>query len=107
MVWYGLYMAAHLLLYFAVLRHLPAFRTERTIFLYHAVSAVGVTLVVVIAARPGPGTPVENLSHGWNVAAVVTALVSVLGAAVVLACRPRRTPQPAEEPAAVAAGRTD
>jgi hypothetical protein len=66
LVWYGLYMAAHLLLYFAVLRHLPAFRTERTIFLYHAVSAVGVTLVVVASLlMPGSGADLE-----WAVAVV-------------------------------------
>ena len=68
-------------------------------------SAVGVTLVVVIASRPGPGTPAEDLIHGWNVAAVVTALVSVLGAAVVLACRSRRTPEPADATVTAVVGR--
>jgi hypothetical protein len=65
-LWYVVYVAAHLLLYFAVLRHLPAFRTERTILLYHAVSAVGLTLVVVGRwLMPGSGVDVA-----W-VAAVV------------------------------------
>jgi hypothetical protein len=59
-------MAAHLLLYFAVLRHLPAFRGERTIFLYHALSAIGVTLVVVVSLLvPGSGIDLE-----WAVAIV-------------------------------------
>ncbi|EFQ83387.1 transporter, major facilitator family protein [Aeromicrobium marinum DSM 15272] len=53
-------------------------------------SAVGVTVVAVVAARPGPGSPVDDLISGWNVAVVVTAAVSLVGAAVVLACRPRR-----------------
>jgi predicted MFS family arabinose efflux permease len=60
-------------------------------------SAVGVTLVAVIVARPGPGNPVEDVVHGWNIAAVVTGLVSLVGALAVLACRERRTPQPADE----------
>ena len=70
-------------------------------------SAVGVTLVAVIAARPGPGTPVEDLVHGWNVAAVVTGLVSLVGAAAVLACRTRRTPRAADAAEAVSTVRVD
>lgn len=59
-------------------------------------SAIGVTLVAVIAARPGPGSPTADLIHGWNVAVIVTAAISFLGGLVVLACRPRRsTPSPA------------
>ena len=55
-MWYALYLAAHLVLYFAVLRHLPAFRSERTIFLYHALSAVAVSLVAIISLFvPGAG----------------------------------------------------
>jgi len=55
-------------------------------------SAIGVTIVAVIAARPGPGSVTEDLVHGWNVAAIVTAAVSAVGAVVVLVCRPRRVP---------------
>ena len=59
-------MAAHLLLYFAVLRHRPAFRGERTIFLYHAISAIGVTLVVLASLFvPGSGADLE-----WAVAII-------------------------------------
>jgi hypothetical protein len=57
-LWYALYIAAHLVLYFAVLRHLPAFRSERTIFLYHAISAIGVSLVAV-ASLFVPGSDVD------------------------------------------------
>jgi hypothetical protein len=48
-LWYAVYIVAHLVLYFAVLRHLPAFRRERNIFLYHALSAIGVSLVAVVS----------------------------------------------------------
>ena len=57
-MWYALYLAVHLVLYFAVLRHLPAFRSERTIFLYHALSAIGVSLVV-LATLFAPGSDVD------------------------------------------------
>lgn len=57
-MWYALYIAAHLVLYFAVLRHLQAFRSERTIFLYHALSAIGVSLVV-IGSLFVPGSDVD------------------------------------------------
>lgn len=53
-------------------------------------SAIGVTIVAVIASRPGPGTATEDLIHGWNVVAVVTALISVIGGLLVLACRQRQ-----------------
>jgi hypothetical protein len=48
-VWYAAYFAAHLLLYVAVLRSLPAFRREGVIFAYHALSAIGVTLTVLLS----------------------------------------------------------
>ena len=52
-------------------------------------SAVGVTVVAVVASSAGtPGTGVSGLVHGWNVAALVTALVSVAGGVVALALRP-------------------
>jgi MFS family permease len=54
-------------------------------------SAIGVTVVAVIASRPGPGSGTDDLIHGWNIAAVVTAAVSSLGALLVLLCRPRRS----------------
>ncbi|CAN5465186.1 MFS transporter [soil metagenome] len=49
-------------------------------------SAVVVTVVSVIAA----GTTSADLVEGWNRAAIVTALVSVVGALVVLASRARK-----------------
>ena len=70
-------------------------------------SAVGVTVVAVIASRPGPGNPMEDLVHGWNIAAVVTGLVSLVGAAAVLACRTRRAARPADEVATAVAGPPD
>jgi hypothetical protein len=48
-VWYAVYLAAHLLLYVLVFRRLPAFRREGVIFAYHALSAVGVTLTVLLS----------------------------------------------------------
>jgi hypothetical protein len=47
-VWYAVYFAAHLLLYVVVLRTLAAFRREGVIFAYHALSAIGVTLTVLL-----------------------------------------------------------
>ena len=65
-MWYALYLAAHLLLYVAVLRHLPAFRREQTIFAYHALSAVLVTAsAVVVPLALGTGFDAE-----WFVAVV-------------------------------------
>jgi hypothetical protein len=65
-LWYAVYLAAHLVLYFAVLRHLPAFRGERTIFLYHALSAIGVSLVVIVSLFvPGSGADLE-----WVIAVI-------------------------------------
>jgi MFS family permease len=46
-------------------------------------AAVGVTVVAVLAAHPDPAAMVA----GWNVAVVVDAAVSVVGALLVLACR--------------------
>ncbi|MGU3434966.1 MFS transporter [Actinomycetes bacterium M1A6_2h] len=47
-------------------------------------SAIGVTVVAVIAARPGTGPAVAaSLATGWNHAALVTAVISLVGAAAV------------------------
>ena len=72
-------------------------------------SAVGVTVVAVIAARPGQGSPLEDLVHGWNIAAIVTGLVSLVGGAAVLACRSRsrRPARPADGAEAASAARAD
>ncbi len=55
-------------------------------------SAVGVTVVAVIGARPGPGDATRDLVDGWNVAAIVTAVISVAGAAVVYALHRKTIP---------------
>jgi hypothetical protein len=65
-LWYAIYLAAHLLLYIAVLRHRPAFRREKVIFAYHALSAAGVTLAVLIEPLV-LGTPYD---FQWIVAVV-------------------------------------
>lgn len=52
-------------------------------------AAVGVTVVTVLATRGG--TDPAAVVDGWDTAVLVTAAVSLLGAVVVLACRPRRT----------------
>jgi hypothetical protein len=64
-LWYVVYFAAHLLLYAVVLRRLPAFRREGVIFAYHALSAVAVTLSVVVGWLVGQGFDLE-----WAVAIV-------------------------------------
>jgi hypothetical protein len=49
--WLGLaaaYLLVHLAAYILVLRDLPAFSREKTIFLYHLISALAMTLVAVV-----------------------------------------------------------
>jgi hypothetical protein len=52
-------------------------------------SALGVTIVSVVAIPSGPVTPAA-LVDGWNRAALVTAAVSLVGALVVLLVGERR-----------------
>jgi hypothetical protein len=68
-LWYAIYLAAHLLLYIAVLRQRPAFRQEKVIFAYHAMSAVGVTLAVLLEPLV-TGTPYDLQWLQWVVAIV-------------------------------------
>lgn len=49
-------------------------------------SSIGVSIVATVVAHAGP-TP-QQLVTGWNHAALITAALSVLGAVVVLVCRP-------------------
>lgn len=49
-------------------------------------AALGVTVVAVLATHPAPAAMID----GWNAAVLVNAGISVLGAALVLACRTRR-----------------
>jgi hypothetical protein len=67
-------------------------------------SALGVTIVSVVAAPSGVATA-HSLVAGWNRAAVVTAVVSLVGAALVWIVG-ERTPSPAESPRAVNRSRT-
>jgi hypothetical protein len=50
------YLAIHLTLYVVVLRDMPAFGSERVIFLYHAVPAVLLTVVVAVIVALDPTT---------------------------------------------------
>ncbi|MBJ8344844.1 MFS transporter [Antrihabitans sp. YC2-6] len=61
-------------------------------------SAIGVTVVAVIAARPGSAGDTAVLVDGWNHAALVTATLSVLGALVVFLSRARANAGGAAEP---------
>jgi predicted MFS family arabinose efflux permease len=53
-------------------------------------SAIGVTVVAVVAARTGAGSPTADLVAGWNTAVLVSAAVSLAGAVLVVAARPTR-----------------
>jgi len=53
-------------------------------------SAIGVTVVAVVATRPGLGGGAEGLVAGWNDALPISVAFSLVGAAAVAACRPRR-----------------
>ncbi|WP_370618759.1 MFS transporter [Mumia qirimensis] len=53
-------------------------------------SAIGVTVVAVVVDAHGPTQ--QDLYDGWNVAALVTAAFSLVGALVVVACRTRPAP---------------
>ena len=52
--------------------------------------AAGVALVITIASSAGPTEPI----HGWNNAALVSAGLCALGAAIVASCRTRRQSHP-------------
>jgi hypothetical protein len=53
-------------------------------------SAIGVTVIAVVATRPGLGGGAAGLVEGWNDALPISVAFSLLGAAAVAACRPRR-----------------
>jgi MFS family permease len=53
--------------------------------------AAGVALVVALAVRAPDAQPTA-LVHGWNIAALTTATLSLAGALAVAACRERRPP---------------
>lgn len=65
-MWYAVYLAIHLLLYAVVLRRLPAFRRERTIFAYHALSAAGVTVLALLSLFASSGGP----DFEWAIAVI-------------------------------------
>ena len=52
-------------------------------------SAVGVTIVAIMATSVHSGTPQQSLLTGWNHSVVFTTTATVLGAIVVFLCRAR------------------
>jgi MFS family permease len=64
-------------------------------------SAIGTTVVAVIATRPGLPPGPAGLLHGFDAALLVATAFTVLGAIAVFCCRPRRgklRPAPARGP---------
>ncbi|GLZ45655.1 MFS transporter [Actinomycetospora sp. NBRC 106375] len=57
-------------------------------------SAIGVTVVAVVATRPSLGTGPAALVAGWNDAVPIAVAFSLVGAVAVAACRPRRVRTP-------------
>jgi MFS family permease len=57
-------------------------------------SAIGVTIVAVVATRPSLGSGPAALVAGWNDAVPIAVVFSLIGAAAVAACRPRRVRTP-------------
>ncbi len=53
-------------------------------------SAVGVTIVAIMATSVHSGTPAQSLVAGWNSSVVFTTTATLLGAIVVFLCRNRR-----------------
>jgi hypothetical protein len=56
-------------------------------------SAIGTTVVAVVATRPSLGGGAAGLVAGWNDALPIAIAFSLVGAAAVAACRPRRVRQ--------------
>jgi MFS family permease len=57
-------------------------------------SAIGTTVVAVVATRPSLGGGAAGLVAGWNDALPIAIAFSLVGAAAVASCRPRRVPSP-------------
>src|SRR5215208_1774521 len=55
-------------------------------------SGIGITVVTVLLTRPGAAPGAAGLLSGWNVAVLVTAAFSLLGALAVLLARERASP---------------
>ncbi len=55
-------------------------------------SAIGTTVVAIVATRPGLPAGPAGLLQGFDTAVVVATVFSLLGAVAVFACRPRRRP---------------
>jgi len=64
----AVYLVIHLMLYLAVLRHLRRFSTERAIFLYHALSFVPLSLLLlgnlILERRDAPIVVILWCLHG-------------------------------------------
>ena len=65
------YLGLHLVAYVLVLRNVPAFTSERVIFLYHVVSAILVSTVAILLGWVG------GSSDAWASAAAIIALHGV------------------------------
>jgi hypothetical protein len=52
-------------------------------------SGIGITVVTVLLTRSGAASGAAGLLSGWNVAVVITAAFSMLGALVVVLARER------------------
>ncbi|PVZ13120.1 MFS transporter [Actinomycetospora cinnamomea] len=57
-------------------------------------AAIGVTVIAVVATRPSLGGGAQGLVAGWNDALPISAAFTLVGAAAVAACRPRRVRTP-------------
>lgn len=57
-------------------------------------SAIGISLVAVVATRGGTDAGAAGLVAGWNNAALLTAALSLVGAAAIAAVRHQRLPAP-------------
>jgi predicted MFS family arabinose efflux permease len=60
-------------------------------------SAIGTTVVAVVATRPGLPPGPAGLLQGFDAAVVVATVFSLLGAVAVFACRPRRAGRPSAQ----------
>lgn len=73
MAWFGwsaVYLAAHLALYFVVLRHARTFSREASIFLYHLASAIGMTLVLLLTLLLAPSSIALDLATAVGIVAL-------------------------------------
>ncbi len=58
LIGFGIYLAVHFALFTFILRHRESFRTERVIFLYHAIPATVVGVLTLVRAAVAEGASV-------------------------------------------------